>query len=114
MFGLLFLVIFALYALTQPKDKPKIIRSPGALLATALLVGVSIIFSHFISVSTRYTLVYGSLASVIIMLVWLYFCSLIVIFGNIFNYEINITKRTHKEKKQRRIERRKNREKHEA
>jgi membrane protein len=107
MFALLYFVIFAFYLLTQPKDKPKIMRFPGALLAAVFIVAASIIFSHFISVSTKYTLVYGSLASVMIMLVWLYFCSLIVISGNIFNYELNITKSSQNRRKQKRLQRRK-------
>ena len=36
--------------------------------------------------STRYNLIYGSLASVIIMLVWLYLCGNILIMGNVVNY----------------------------
>ena len=36
--------------------------------------------------SSRYSLVYGSLASVIILLVWLYLCGNILILGNVFNY----------------------------
>lgn len=35
--------------------------------------------------SSRYSLVYGSLTSVIILLVWLYLCGTIVILGNIVN-----------------------------
>ena len=35
--------------------------------------------------SSRYSMVYGSLASVIILMVWLYLCGNILILGNIFN-----------------------------
>ena len=42
--------------------------------------------------STRYSLVYGSLASVIIMLVWLYLCGNILILGNVINYVIDCGK----------------------
>lgn len=35
--------------------------------------------------SSRYSLIYGSLASVIILLVWLYLCGNILILGNVFN-----------------------------
>ncbi len=53
---------------------------------------MSILFSLFISASTRYALIYGSLASVIIMMVWLFLCSMIIICGNILNLELNIQK----------------------
>ena len=45
----------------------------------------SILFSWFIGMSSKYSLVYGSLASVIILLLWLYLCGNILILGNVFN-----------------------------
>ena len=36
--------------------------------------------------SSRYSLVYGSLASVIILMLWLYLCGNIVNLGNVLNY----------------------------
>ena len=38
-------------------------------------------FSWFIGMSSRYALVYGSLASLIILLVWLYLCGNILLLG---------------------------------
>ena len=56
-------------------------------LCTALaMVACSVLFSWFIGMSSRYALVYGSLASLIILLVWLYLCGNILILGNVFNY----------------------------
>lgn len=49
------------------------------------LVAATALFSWFIGLSSRYSLVYGSLASVIILLVWLYLCGNILILGNVFN-----------------------------
>ena len=57
----------------------------GAVLASIALVAASILFSLFMGRSTRYSVVYGSLASVIILLVWLYLCGNILILGNVFN-----------------------------
>ena len=53
----------------------------GALLASLALVLDSVIFSDIIGYSVRYTLVYGSLASAIILMVWLYTCGVIIIMG---------------------------------
>ena len=52
-----------------------------ALLSAAALVACSVLFSWFIGMSSRYSLVYGSLASLIILLVWLYFCGNILLAG---------------------------------
>ena len=54
-------------------------------LAAVALVAATALFSWFIGLSSRYSLVYGSLASVIILLVWLYLCGNILILGNVFN-----------------------------
>lgn len=53
----------------------------NATLTAAALVACSILFSWFIGMSSRYSLVYGSLASLIILLVWLYFCGNILLLG---------------------------------
>ena len=57
----------------------------GALFATLGLVVMSWIFSGFIAVSTRYPLVYGSLASLILLMLWLYFGTLILLCGAALN-----------------------------
>ena len=50
---------------------------------------VSAIFSAVISSSVKYSLVYGSLASVIVLLFWLYILGNIIIIGALINQEIN-------------------------
>jgi len=84
LFCLLLLIIYALYRLTQPRDSD-ISIVPGAVFASATLVGVSMVFSYFIGMSARYPLVYGSLASVIILLLWLYVCGNVLFIGSIIN-----------------------------
>ena len=80
------LFILLLYRFAAPLGKPRPPVVPGALGAAAALAAASAIFSFLMSNSTRYSLVYGSLASVIIMLVWLYLCGNILIMGNVVNY----------------------------
>lgn len=85
MFALVLLFILLLYRVTAPIGKPRPPVLTGAFLASVALVAASVIFSWFIGMSSRYATVYGSLASVIIMLVWLYLCGNILILGNVFN-----------------------------
>ena len=54
--------------------------SLGAVLA---IVAASVLFSWFIGMSSRYALVYGSLASLIILLVWLYLCGNLLLLGTV-------------------------------
>ena len=86
LFGVALLVLTLLYRITAPwgNKRPPVIK--GAIIITILLVGASALFSIFISFSARYSTVYGSLASVIILMIWLYLCGNIVILGNVLNY----------------------------
>lgn len=85
-FGLIFLFLALIYRLTARSPRHKRMVLPGAFLAAVSLVAATSLFSYFISISSRYTTVYGSLASVIILMVWLFLCSNIIILGNIFNF----------------------------
>ena len=85
-FGLIFLALALIYRLTARTPRHKRMVLPGALLAAVALVAATSLFSSFIGVSSRYATVYGSLASVIILMVWLFLCSNILIMGNIFNF----------------------------
>ena len=86
--AIVFLFIFLLYRFVAPIRNPHPPVIPGALLASAALAIASGVFSIVVSHSARYSLIYGSLASVIIMLVWLYLCGNILILGNVVNYVI--------------------------
>ena len=83
--ALVFLFILLLYRFASPLEKPRPPVIPGSLLAAVALTLSSMIFSGFMERSTRYSLVYGSLTSVIILLVWLYLCGNILIIGCLVN-----------------------------
>ena len=81
------LLVLAVYRMGTPpplRREKKVLRLT-ALLSAGALVACSVLFSWFIGMSSRYSLVYGSLASVIILLVWLYLCGNILILGDVFN-----------------------------
>lgn len=85
LFLLVFLFVLLTYRMAAPRGEPRPPVLTGALLAAGALVAATALFSWFIGLSSRYSLVYGSLASVIILLVWLYLCGSILILGNVFN-----------------------------
>lgn len=85
LFAFVLLFILLLYRVSAPIGRPRPPVLTGAVLAAVALVAASVLFSWFIGLSSRYSMVYGSLASVIIMLVWLYLCGNILILGNVFN-----------------------------
>ncbi len=84
LFGMVLLVLYGLYRLLAPPHEDET-AFPGALAATAALVAMSIIMSFCISMFSRYPLVYGSLASIVILMLWLNVCGVIIIMGNALN-----------------------------
>ncbi len=82
LFCFVLLLVLAIYRVGTPKSAlgRKTLRL-SALFTALAMVASSILFSWFIGMSSRYALVYGSLASLIILLVWLYFCGNILLLG---------------------------------
>lgn len=85
LFAVVFFLVVAVYLMTAPPGKPRAPVFLGAFLASVALVAASWVFSLFIGMSSRYSLIYGSLASLMILLLWLYLCGNVLILGNVFN-----------------------------
>ena len=83
-------VLYILYLTSEWYSPYEAVALPGAVLGSLLLAGVSLIFSWFISLSVRYSLVYGSLASIIILMFWLYVLGCIIVIGALINREISM------------------------
>ncbi len=58
---------------------------PGAALATAVWFPTTILFGWYVGRFAEYSLFYGSLATAVVLLVWLYIISVIVLVGAEFN-----------------------------
>ena len=85
LFFLVFFFVLVAYRMAAPRGRPRPPLFAGAIISAVALVAASVLFSWFIGMSSRYSMVYGSLTSVIILLVWLYLCGNILILGNVFN-----------------------------
>ena len=74
--------IFALFYKFLPEERPTFKSViPGAAIAAAGWLGFTFFYSLYINNFTDYTLVYGSLAAVVLLMLWLYFCMNIFLFG---------------------------------
>lgn len=96
----LLLSISVLYYFGQPKDKKQNkyrFFSPGSILATSLFVGGGILLKMYFENFARYNLLYGSIGSIIILLVWLYYNAFILLIG----FELNASIRQSKAEKTR-------------
>jgi membrane protein len=58
---------------------------PGAMLATVLWLGAILIFSWYVRNIANYNVIYGSVAAVILLLVWMYVLAVIALIGCEFN-----------------------------
>lgn len=90
LWALMILVIFFLGIYTFVPDKKLKFKEqlPGALFSTvgwmAFSFAFSLYFNHF--GGRNYSYMYGSLAAIVLMLLWLYFCMCILFFGAEVNY----------------------------
>lgn len=89
--GIDFVILWAIYEISKRRSDAYP-TALGALLATAAMVGVSIVFSVVIGASAQYPLVYGSLASVILLMFWLYTVCLVIYGGAAVNVALRNTR----------------------
>ena len=83
--GIIMLLLLLLYRSVTPRSKPSLPVLPGAVVGGLSILAISILFSTMISASARYTLVYGSLASLIILMLWLHLMGTIILVGGLVN-----------------------------
>lgn len=85
LFGIVFFLLLGLYRAVLPRGALPSPVLPGALLGAAAFSAASALFSWFIGLSARYSLLYGSLASVAILMLWLYLVGTVVVMGAAVN-----------------------------
>lgn len=77
-----FMVVYQVF----PSKKLRLMAQlPGALFTTVCWMGLSFGFSIFIDNFGNYSYMYGSLTTIILLMLWLYLCMNIVLFGGAIN-----------------------------
>lgn len=85
---LVFTTFYRFAPFTKNSNNVKLRNSiPGALFTTLGWLVTSTIFSFYVNNFGRYTITYGSIGGIIILLIWLYLSSVIIVVGG----EINAT-----------------------
>lgn len=81
--GLVILLVFFLIIYTViPDRKTKISREfPGALVCAGGWMGFSYAFSYYIDHYSNYASMYGSLTTIVLFMLWMYFCMYILFIG---------------------------------
>lgn len=101
---LIFIVLNLMYWII-PNTDPKlkfISVLPGAIFSTISWLALIYGFSYYVNNFGNFTSTYGSIASVIILMLWLYFTGMILIFGGVLNASVanrRLVKKKFKEKR---------------
>lgn len=80
--GMLFMIIIGVYYRVAPAKKlHKNMISPGVLLATVLIIITSLLFAWYVNNFGKYNKLYGSIGSIIVVLIWIYYNSMMLLIG---------------------------------
>ena len=90
LFALFFLVVCILFYFSRKKHKKGRFLSLGAFFSSIAIVFSSYSFSFYILNFSKYNQLYGSIGSLLLVLVWLYLNSFIVLLG--FEFDVSIEK----------------------
>lgn len=78
----LFLVIIGIFYRFGPaRKKHNNFISPGVLLAAFLCISTSVLFSWYVNNFGQYNTIYGSLGTIMVVLLWIYFNSVMLLVG---------------------------------
>jgi membrane protein len=96
---LFFFSISFIYKYAPAVHKRWKIISPGSILATFLMIAFTAGFSYYISNFSNYNELYGSISTVLILMLLIYFNSLVLLIGFELNVSINSLKHEVDERK---------------
>lgn len=85
-FTLLFLIIYCAIPNRKSKIRDEL---PGAFMAAVSWITISYVFGIYVDKISDFSYMYGSLAGIVIAMLWLYFCMIMVFVGAEFNYVLN-------------------------
>ena len=101
-FIVVFYVIKVLYTMAPDKKIPSKYMNRGAFFVTSTFTLVTAIYSYYVSNFANYNLFYGGLSNIIIIMIWIYIISYILVLGIAINatyYEEVVETTSHKELK---------------
>lgn len=94
LFGIYFITVSTLYKFGPASTKKWKFFSPGATLATILAILTLSAFAFYINKFGAYNKLYGSIGTLIVIMIWLYLNSLILLVGFELNASIALSKQS--------------------
>lgn len=89
-----FVAVSVLYAISQDKKQRWTAILPGAVFSLIVWVVVSVGFSFYVENFAKYSVIYGTLGTVIVLMLWLYITAVVLILGAEFNQALIDTKKS--------------------
>jgi membrane protein len=93
--ALLFFAFSFLYYLAPAAESRFRFISAGSTLSTVLTILASVGFNYYVNSISQYNSLYGSIGTLIIVMVWIFFNAMIVLIGFELNVSIRNAKRRH-------------------
>lgn len=90
----IFLLVKLVYTIAPDAKIPSRYTNKGAIFTTVFWSLATVIYSFYVTNFTNYNLFYGSLTNIIVMMIWIYILSYILVFGmaiNASNYKTDIS-----------------------
>ncbi len=94
LFGIYFFTVSILYKFGPASSRKWKLFSPGAMLATLLAILTFSGFAFYINNFNAYNKLYGSIGTLIVIMIWLYLNSLILLVGFELNASIALSKQS--------------------
>lgn len=92
---LLFCVLYVMYSTAGDRRAPFRSVAPGVFGSLVAWMIISVIFSFYVSHIAMYSVIYGSIGTMIVLLVWLYLSATVLIMGAEFNSVLSQLKSIH-------------------
>ena len=95
--AVLFVMIALLYVLALDARSVRRGILPGVLASLIAWIALSMLFSLYVEHAANYSVIYGSIGTIIVLLLWLYLSATMLIMGAEFNSVLLDTKKTKKD-----------------
>ncbi len=83
---IIFMFIKIIYTMAPDKKVPSNSVNGGAIFTTILWIGITALYSYYINNFANYSVFYGSLANIVVLMVWVYFLSFVFVIGMAMNF----------------------------
>ena len=94
-----FFTISFLYYLGPSRRQQFRFISAGSTLSTILIIILSVAFNYYIENFSSYNALYGSIGTLIIVMMWIYYVSIVILIGFELNASISVAKKMPNTKK---------------